>query len=277
MDSMVAKKANERILKDNLIKGTWKLTYKLVNALQEQGFSGKLISSYTDPMTGKGRHLFSADLQFMPGYFIEKTVITFNPEQNPWHATLIDWLVGHPEVGIENDQCRLSQKYLTKKNDNPRIKLINLDHEDLVELQEEDYIDKVIGVLSLDGQAGVSLKKFRFILSALNLDYRYEKMISIPTKEKQKLRKRLKDFVRSSYKNAQKVNKILSDLDDAKLDYEIKELVRTEIFTISNGMFMYEGNPLGISKESVIKNFNNNPDFYAEITTMLYDTLKKGK
>lgn len=266
----------KQIVKEGLIKGTWKLTYALVNNLGEQGFSGKLISSYTDPMTSKGRHLFNADGQFLPGYFIEKTVVTFNPELNPWHATLIDWLVGHPEVGIVNAQCQIHKNYLTKKNDNPRIKLVNLDHEDVVELEEEDYIDKVVGILSIDGPKSVTLKKLRFLLSALNLDYRYEKMISIPAKEKIKLRKRVKDYVRSSYANAVKVNGILADLDQAKILYEIKELVRTDILFVSGGMYMYKGNPLGISTESVMNHFSNNPDFYTEITSELYAKLKNG-
>lgn len=261
---------------DGLIKGKWQLTYKLVNQLGKDGFSGKLISSYTDPFNGRGRHLLDPDGQFMPGYFMDRTERILNPESNPWHTTLIDWLLGHPEVGINNNQVKLDEKYITKKISNPRFKLINLDHQDVTDLDEEDYIDKLIGRLTLEGgPQAISLEKFRFILAKLGLPYRLEKHISVPKIEKQKLRKKLKDHARESKNNSEEINKILDNLQEAQFQYEIKELQRLEIITNNNGMFMCKGNPLGISTESIIKYFINTPDFYAALKEELYTALKQ--
>ena len=70
METMKAK----TVQNEGLIKGKWQLTYKLVNNLGKEGFSGKLISSYTDPFNSTARHLFSPDGNFMSGYFIDRTV-----------------------------------------------------------------------------------------------------------------------------------------------------------------------------------------------------------
>ena len=271
METMKAK----TVQNEGLIKGKWQLTYKLVNNLGKEGFSGKLISSYTDPFNSTARHLFSPDGNFMSGYFIDRTVKILNPESEPWHATLIDWLLGHPEVGIDNNQVKLDSKYIAKKISNPRIKLVNLDHQDVTDLDEEDYIDKLIGKLSLEGgPQSISLEKFRFILSKLGLEYRIEKYITVPKVEKQKLRKKLKDFARSSKEAAEKIYAVIENLEEAKYQYEIKEMVRLGLISNNNGMFTCKGNPIGISTESIIKYFINTPDFYAMLKEELYTALK---
>jgi hypothetical protein len=263
------------VMNPSLIKGTWQLTYKLVNDLGPNGFSGRMISSYRDPLTGKERFLMNADGRRLPGYFIENVVQNLNPENNPEHRDAIDWLVGHPAVGIENDQVKLDEKYLSRKDSNPRIKLVNLDHQNVVDIQEEDYIDKLIGAISQDeGPKAMSIEKVRFVLSKLNLEYREERLINNPAVEITKLKKRLKDFARRSYQNAKRVNQILDNLEGAKFEYEIKEMLRLDILTQNNGMYMYSGNPLGVSFESIIKYFNNNPEFYSELTQNLYSQLK---
>src|SRR5690606_38936735 len=117
-------------------------------------------------------------------------------------------------------------------NSNPRFKLINLDYQDISELEEEDQIDKLVGLISLDsGKNALSLEKLRFILSSLNLNYRDAKYISNPKIEKQKLRQTLKKFVRSSIDNTLKVEAVLEELDKAEVLYNIKEMIRFQIIT----------------------------------------------
>jgi hypothetical protein len=276
MDSKTKEKELKGIMDKGLISGVWKLTYTLVNELGEQGFSGKFISSYSDPLTGRPRHMYNKEGNWTPGFLIDKTTMYLRPDQEIWHRYVIDWLVGHPEVGVDQKETQLSENYMRTKSDNPRIKLINLDYQEVVEYQEEDYIDKLVGRISLDqGKQSLGLEKLKIILSSLNLQYRDEKYITKADLEKQSLRKKLKDYSRASYKNAQKVNQVLDDLAKAKLLYEIKEMVRTELLIVSGGTFMYEGNPLGISTESVMKYFSANPDFYGEVLGELYKILKK--
>lgn len=273
---METNQKEKKILPEGLIHGTWQLTYKLTNSLGPAGFSGKMITDYRDPFTGTTRFLTNAEGQRLLGHMINSPVEMYHPDRNPDHMKLVDWLVGHPEVGIQNDQCKVSDRILSRKISNPRITLVNLDHQDVTDLEHDDYIDKLVGVISEDhGKKAIGIDRLRFILSALNLNYREEKYITEPKIEKQKLRKRLKDYVRSSYDNAVKVNGIIDNIEAAKLNFEIKEMLRINLLTQSGGTYMYKGNPIGISFESLRSHFDNNPKFYADLTKELYDRLQE--
>lgn len=257
------------------LNGRWELTYKLVNSEGERGFSGKTISVYTDAITGKARFLYDLDGNILNGFLIDRVKKIYKPSEDPLHRNIIDWLIGHPEVGIEEGHVKIDSRYQKRKDGNPRIKLVNLDHIETVDLEEEDYIDKLIGRVSLDsGTLSIGLDKLRFILSAIDRPYFEAKHMNNPSKEKQFLRKSLKDFIRSSFKNAELVNQVLDDLSAAKLRYEIKELKRLEILDFVNGMYKYHGQPIGSSVESVIKYFGMNIELHEEIMTILYDALK---
>lgn len=268
-----------RTVKDkNLLSGHWRLKYKLVNRMGKEGFSGVMLSSYTDTVTGAPRHLYNEHGVRLPGYLVEHQVNTFKPDEVPQDRNVIDWLIGHPKVKIEARQAGLDASFTAKKLSNPRFELVNLDFEAIEDLEDEDFVDKVIGQISLDkGTNALGLDKLKFILSALNMQYNDLKYINDSRVEKQKLRKKLKDFTRKSKSNAEKVLRIIENLQNAKYEYEIKEMTRMEIIYISNGMYKYEGNPLGTTIGSVMKYFNNNPDFYAELAANLYSKLKAEK
>lgn len=273
---METKEKELRVMsKEGLIEGIWQLKYKLVNDLGPEGFSGRMIGSYPDSITGKERKLYNVNGQERAGYMIQRQVTNLD-SRNPQHRMEIDWLIGHPEVGVAQEQTKIDDRYYAKKLSNPRITLVNLDHQSVVDLEEEDYIDKLIGKIAQDtGKQAFSRDKLRFILSAVKLEYREERLINKPELEATKLRSRLKGYVRSSYKNAQQVNKILDNIEEAKFIYEIKELTRTGIISISDGMYRYKGNALGISYDSIIGFFNNDPEFYAELSSKLYEALKR--
>lgn len=263
-------KEQKKILSTGRINGTWQLTYSLINDLGIDGFSGRMLSSYIDPLTGRERFLVNLDGRRELGFWIDKQQMNLFPTNNPWHARVIDWLVGHPEVGIEVAQTELAAQYMSRKSSNPRIKLLNLDHQDIEYLEEEDFVDKLVGTISMDtGQKAISLEKLRWVLAKMNYEYRNAKYINNPKIEKQKLRQTLKKFIRSSYENAQKVDAILEKLEEAKFAYEIKEMLRVAVMTNSGGMFMFQGNPLGTSFESLVAYFNNNPELYADLLGQL--------
>jgi hypothetical protein len=267
-------KSKKTVMDNGLLTGNWKLTYKLTNRSGVEAFGGRLISSYTDPVTGEGRHLIDPDGRFLPGYFIQHVETIFRPENHVKDRIIIDWLVGHPEVGVDNDHCKLPKGYIKKKNSNPRITLENLDYQSVVDLEEEDYIDKLIGIISLDtGKSAISIEKLRWINNALNLKYRDAKFINNKKIEKQKLRKILKDFVRSSYQKASEFKALLDNLSKAKMNYEIDEMLRLDIISISNGMYFFDQAAIGVSKESVMQRFDNGPDYYAHLLKLLYDQI----
>ncbi len=259
---------------EGLIDGIWQLKYTLVNDLGVEGFSGRMLGDYPDAITLKERCLVNVNGQRLAGYMIEKQVTNLD-SRNPSHRLIIDFLVGHPLVGVLQEQTKADSRYFERKDKNPRITLVNLDHQSVVDLVEEDYIDKLIGKIADDsGKGAFSLEKLRFILSALHLDYRDERLITKPEIEISKLRSKLKNHVRSSYDNAKEVNRILDNIENAKYTYEIKEMVRTGIVSVSDGMYRYNGNGLGISFDSIIGFFKNDPEFYAELSSQLYKKLK---
>lgn len=275
---METKEKKQRNLSEGLIKGVWQLKYKLTNSLGIQGFSGRMIGPYTHPLSGTVQQLILPDSGLQVGFFIGDVIMNFYPEKSKRDEAIVDWLVAHPEVGIENNQTKLNERYLGAKKTNPRITLTNLDHQDMEEIDNEEFIDQIVGRLSLDtGKQAVGLDKLRFLLAKLNLNYRNAKYINDPSVEKKHLRQDIKKFVRKSMDNAKAVEKILDNLENAKFVYEIKEMMRLGFIKKNAGMYMYEGNPLGTSYEGIIDFFNKNEEFYSDITEKLYSFLKNEK
>ncbi len=264
-----------RTMNKDLLTGVWKLTYNLTNRMGADGFSGRMLSSYTDPLTGAPRHLYDEHGSMQPGYYIDRVETKFRPEVDRLHQHIVDWLVGHPLVGVEQSHTGLPEQYMNRKDDNPRILLTNLDHEEIIDLEEEDFIDRLVGRIVLDkGVNAIGIESLRFVLSKLNMTYTDSKYMNNPKIEKAKLRHRLKDYARRGVKESTAINRILDNLAEAKYEYEIKEMVRLEILYIANGMYKYESHPIGVATESVIKYFMNNPDFYGECEMKLYQALK---
>lgn len=269
------KRTIERNLAEGQIKGVWQLKYKLTNSLGIQGFSGRMIGPYSHPITGRSTQLILPDTGVQVGFFIGDVIMNFYPEKTKRDAMIVDWLIAHPEVGIELNQTKLGEKFLSNKKSNPRITIVNLDHQDMEEIDNEEFIDLMVGDISRDsGNKAVGLDKLRFILSKLNMNYRNGKFISDPSVEKKHLRKTLKTYIRKSIDNAKEVEKILDNMANAKLVYEIKECMRLGLIQKKGGMYSYEGNPLGSSYEFIIEFMNKNEEFYAEVTQKLYSTLK---
>ena len=127
-----------------LLNGIWRLTYVLVNRMGAEGFSGRLLDSYTDTITNKPRHMYNEYGFMQPGYFIERQTTIFRPDENILDRNTVDWLIGHPKVSIEQKQIGVSKKFMSMKDDNPRIKLVNLDYQEIQHLEEEDFIDKLV-------------------------------------------------------------------------------------------------------------------------------------
>jgi hypothetical protein len=276
MNTETVEKVQKTVKSRKDLSGTWRLTYKLTNRMGPAGFSGRNLTNYIDPLTKRERGLYNLDGQLTNGYFIERQTTLFHPDENPVDANILDWLVGHPKVFVEQKHANLDAKYVAAKESNPRITLVNLDYQDVVNLDEEDYIDKLVGKIVLDsGVHAIGIEKLRFILAKLNLQYRDDKYVRNIDVEKPKLRKRLKDFVRRGMEQAKLVNAVLDNLKEAQYEYEIKEMIRLNILLNQGGIFKYEGEILGLNVDSVINYFNNNTDFYSQISQQLYLAIKK--
>lgn len=260
--------------KKNLL-GDWRLVYKLTNRMGPGGFTVRTIDSYTDPLTGAPRHLYNENGIQLPGYMIEKQTTILTPRTNRQHAHIVDFLLGHPKVFTERAHADLDEKYMNAKVSNPRITLTNLDYQDVSDVIDDDFIDKLVGRIVLDaGPLAIGIEKLRFILAKLNLKYREDKYLIDNNAEKPKLRKRLKDYVRQSKEKAQEVISIIDNIQLAQYEYELKEMIRTGLVTNQGGVHRYKDVSIGITVESVSEYFSNNVDFYSELASELYKKLK---
>lgn len=257
----------QRTWHDVEIKGKWRLEYTVGNSQGSAAFGGYHLPIYPNPFTGQKTFLKNVDNKAIKGYLIDKINTPFNPDTDGNHKYLISWLICHPEVRVEgvND---LPQEILSKKKGS-KIRLVYLDFEELNKFEEEDYIDKLIGLLSLDlGKNMISLAKLRYILAYLDLPYR-EPRYEV-TAEKKALRSKLKSWVRKSHANAKAVNSAIENMDDAQNAYEFKELIREKILTPHFGVYKFRQTPIGGSLEAVTTFFNAHPEVKTEALTLLH-------
>lgn len=270
----VAKKQKSVIFdKERIGGGMWKLTYTLQNSQGVAAFSGKHITSYADAITGKERILFDINGEYMTGFMMDTTLKTIDPATNPWNVTLLDWLIGHPEVGVEG--IKIDQlDYVRVKNSNPRFKLVNLNEQEVEAIDDNDEIDRMIGRLVAVGPKAISLAKVRHVLAALNKPYMEHKHISKPSTEKKVLMNIIKNHVRTGKDEARQIGIILDNLEDAQWSYELRELMRYGMIAKTNGSFKYNDIPLGIEPQSVINWFKQNHDTWDALQAQLHERLR---
>lgn len=265
------KEVSKESLKKLDINGKWQLTYKPKNSQGADFFGGFTLAPYLHPVTQKKVYLKNPDGKMLSWLMISNLITNFNPTANVQDRLKVEWLLNHPEIVIEgyND---LDPRVKAKKNMNSNIKLVALDYVETAEIQEEDYIDKLVGVISLDlGKNALSLEKIQYILSELNLNYLDQREVSRNNTMAQKLylRSKLKKFVRSSYANAKKVNEVIDNIDAAETTFQIKELLRTSIIKESNGMYKYNGTPIGIGEKGIRETFINHPELKLDMLQSL--------
>jgi len=274
-DKIEKLKKRDQMLREGIMRGTWQLRVKLTNKLGIEGFSGRMIGSYKDPTSGKDVYPENAQGGHKHGVWIDKVIKNYKPSENRQDLLDLDHLIKHPEIGINNEQVHLDDKRYSKKRSNPLYTLKNLDHQDVEDIEQENYIDQLVGYISSEKGKTLGLDRTRYILNALGLQYREEKLMNDPGKELLKLKSILKKYVRSSYKNAENVNRILDNMKEAQYNFEITEMVRINIIDIDGAVFKYRGRNIGISKERVVDYFEKNPDFYQQLVEELYTELRK--
>jgi len=240
------------------IKGRWQLVYTPKNP--ENIFGGKGLMPYKNPRTGEKIPLVDIySGRAIQQYMVDKLQKILNP-QIPQDLVYIEWLIHHPQVIIEGYD-EFPKEYKANKQDNSNIKLIALDYQEMSEIEDEEFIDKLVGRLSQEGGVtALSLEKFKVILHSIGRSYRDERYSSDPSKEKKFLRKTLKAFVRSSIKNAEHVSKQIDELDGLRNEYYIAEMLRLKVFTHQNGQFRYQGTPIAASTAKIAHVWETEPD-----------------
>jgi len=240
------------------IKGRWKLTYNQKN--KENLFGGYGLSPYKNPRTGAKIPLIDVySGRVIQQYMVDKLSKILNPSV-PQDLKYIEWLIHHPEVWVEGYED-FGPEYKALKNPGARIKLIALDYQEMSEIEDEEYIDKLVGRIVQDGGVhAIGLEKLKVLLHSIGAQYRDSRYMRDTDKEKKFLRKTLKAFVRSSIKNAELVQKNLDEIDGLKNEYYISEMVRLKVFTHSGGSYRYKGSPLAVSTAKIAHVWESEPE-----------------
>jgi len=262
-----------KVWHDVQIKGQWRLVYRVDNSQGVTAFGGYQLPIYANPFTGEKTYLRDVDRRALTGYMIDRIVKVLNPDESENDRLLISWLICHPEVTVMN--VKGLDPIILKKKISDKITLVNLDFEEADKLDEEDYIDKLIGLLSLDnGTKAIGLVKLRYIMAHCGLSYREPRFEQDGEAEKKALRSRLKNYARKSIENAREINDVLSHMNDAQDTYEFKEMVRLKVLEFVNGVYKIGGVPAGTSQETVTVFFTNHPEVKTEALSQLYRKLK---
>lgn len=252
------------------IKGRYRLLYKVTNS---QGiFGGFHLPVYANPFTKQKTFLKNADGLALNGHLIDRPSKMLDPDLDPNIKYLVSWLICHPQVRLEGfPKEDIDEKILSTKKGNTKVKLVCMDHQESAKFEQEDFQDKLIGILSLDlGKNMISLAKSRYLLAYLNMPYRDPRFADSEISERRALRSKLKTHVRASYENAVMVQEAIDNLEEAQRIYEFKELVRLKILNLVNGLYKFQNATLGTSYDSVNAFFENHPEVRAEALSILY-------
>jgi len=253
------------------ISGRWLLTYTVGNELGPEAFGGKHLGLYKSPFDGTKVYRRSVDDRPLNGYMMDKLGVQLFPDENLDHKYLINWLICHNEVqlaGIPN-----VDPIILKAKTGNKLTLKALDFLEMEVIDDEDFVDKVVGRLLIDrGEKAIGIDKLRHILAALNMPYQDNRFTGLA--EKKALRSKLKKFTRSSIENAKLVKNAINNLDASKERWMFKEMLRLHVLADYGGQYKFNNVPVGSSFEKVQSFFSDNPEVKAEAVQELYNKLK---
>jgi hypothetical protein len=258
---------------DIKIEGKFKIVYTPTGPHGQQGFGGIHIPSYPSPFDGKNTMLRTIDDKPANGFILDSIEKVYTPDSSIEDKYKVSWLICHPGIKLDGfKKGQVDQKILDKKKGG-KITLIAMDQKEFADMDEDDYIDRLVGKISMDaGSAVMGIDKIRVILAALNIRHRDPRYKGV--QERKVLRTKLKKYVRSSYKNAQQVNKILKDIEGNTDAYNFKEMVNQGIITYDNSVYKYINTILGRHEDQVILFLNTNVEVKTEMVAKMKENLK---
>lgn len=266
--------AQERLIPEKELKGRWRLSYQTSNSNGNRAFGARLLTEYKHPITQKKRFLFNVDGDKLLGYSIDRLDTIFDPDKNENHKIIIDWLLAHPEIGVEGLDKDTIKKL--KKNSNPQIKLVNIDTQEVREIEDSEAIDVVVGMISVStGNGAIGLEKLQWLSATNGIKYRDQRYLNNNPSHVKVLRSALKIFVRKSTENAEAVLSQLKKIDELKINYELQEMLRFKLIVHMNGYYKYNNAPLGTELNSVASFFLSNPEVYSEAIYNLKKLVKE--
>lgn len=244
------------------ITGRWKLIYKYGNSIGPEAFGGKHLGTYASPFDGTKVYRRSVDDKRLNGYMMDRLAVDLFPDENRDHKLLISFLICHPEVTVEGVK-KLDPK-IAKATQGNKVFLRCVDYLEIEDIEDEDYIDKVVGRLVLDhGPNSIGIDKLRHVLAALNMPYSDNRFSG--EAEKKALRSKLKAWTRKSLENAKKVQEAIDELDQSREVFLFKEMIRLRIIVDHGGLYKFNNIPLGSNYLKVQSFFNDNPEVKAEV------------
>ena len=272
--NQIKEKEAQRLVPASALKGKWRLSYKTSNSNGNRAFGARLLSAYNHPLTQKKRFLFDVNGTKLLGYSIDKFDTILDPDNNAIEIIFVDWLLAHPEVGVEGVSAEVLKKM--KKNSNPKIMLINIDVQEVQEIDDIEAIDVVVGMISItSGVNAIGIEKLQWLSATNGIKYRDKRYLNNNASHTKILRSALKSFVRKSTKNAEQVLGQLKNLESLKINYEFQEMLRLKMVIFSNGFYKYNNAPIGSNLDSATSFFITNPEVYAEAIYTLKRLVKE--
>jgi hypothetical protein len=253
------------------LEGVWELRYQKKKPTNV--FGGQTLGPYENPRNGKTIERRNADGKVMPYLFIESERTKFFPDNNIQHKLDIQWLIHNPEITVEYYD-HVPDAYKAIKKPGP-WRLVNLNFQDQRKIDEDDYIDKLVGRISFDsGTSALSLHNLRVILAELGKTYRDRRFVSNPVTERKALRKTLKNYVRADIENARQVNEMITEIDKYANSFILKEMKRLRIIAKNpNGIYKFRNIPLATGDIGILRHWDDEPQIKEE----MMDALSKAQ
>lgn len=272
MENTVTKSETKRKWHRVKPTGKWELTYTPTNPMNNGSFGGYHLGAYDSPYDQRKVLLRNQQDQAVKGYLVAKLKTVLKPDERIADRHLISWMICHPEVKLEGIPAELLDPQIQAAKVMTKITLKWVDAQQLNDIEEEDFIDRLVGHISEDsGRRALSIKKIRYIMAAVGMRYREPRYTG--EAEKKYLRSVLKKAAKSSIKKAKDIQDAIDNLDESKEHFNFLEMIRTGVISEANGIFKFGSTSLGTSERTVKIFFEENPDVKAEMVRTLYEIL----
>lgn len=264
-----------KVLKDpNQIGERFRLQYKVTNTKGPEAFGGYQLTTYVHPITKKKAVLLDVDDNPLIGYFVD-SLNKILRKSDPNDSRVIQWLICHPRVKVVG--LDLSEKILATKEKNTPVTLTNIDLSDIKEVDDEDLIDEVKGMLSTqDESKKISLERLRYLLAHFDLSYMDKRYVKNEVAEEKMLRKRLKSFIEGNVEKAKELKAAIEEIENYRVIYEIKEMLRFGLMNYNSAVgYKIDNIPCGFTINEVATYMKINQDVYAVQCKLLVSKQKE--
>ena len=217
----------------------------------------------------KDRIYFHAESGQIPHFFINKSSLSFKPDENEIDRMNVTTLIQHPEVKIAQMSDKDYQELvkLKLKKSNPKFVLTNIDKVDDDTYDRENELILARAMLRATDNNRLTKKKMIWLCSKFGISYRTDILDS--ERYQKFLIKQLDSFLmkgNESYRTSklaiQAFTNSLKDIKRTEYIYYLNEFKNLQIITDIGGMFKIGERPVGADYDSLINYYEQNQDMF---------------